>query len=180
LKSYDIGIIQFEAYIYAVGRSINIPVMKILICLICILISACHAARSSRTDSVQKQNTQAAVCDQAIKYTGTPSEQEKEEDEAGIDRVTLIVNPAKALISVIVQDSVKIFDMEIVTVKCNLNKNLTEGEAIYQGFIIQRDGKRTPSTFKLKSENGAFIMTTPESEAAGKYAFQMQKWEILK
>ena len=154
--------------------------MKIVYWLLCVLLSACHAARNPRTELAQREKTPLSVCDQAIKYTVTIPEQEKDEEEAGIDRVSLIVNPAKALISVIVQDSVRLFDMEIATIKCNLNKNLTEGEAIYQGFIIQRDGKRTPSTFKLKSENGAFIMTTPESEAAGKYVFEMQKWEFLK
>ena len=96
-----------------------------------------------------------SVCEQAIKYSGTLSKEDREEDEQGITSSAIIVNPATKLVSVIVQDSVRLFDMEIVTINCNFNKNLSEGEAIYQGFIIQKDGSRTPSTIKLKAIDGA-------------------------
>ena len=93
-----------------------------------------------------------------------------------------IINPAAKTISLESsppnQDRVS-FNTEIETYDCSFNSDLTNGEALYKGYITRSNGNKDRVFLKMEFKDGSFITSSGDPDKPGEFIMFINKWEVI-
>jgi hypothetical protein len=95
----------------------------------------------------------------------------------------IIINPSTRVISLTTEPPERgkvSFDTVIESIDCNLNAEITEGQAIYSGYIKQEDGRTTKAIIKVEAKDGSLTISNADPEEEATIFFVVSKWEIVK
>ncbi|MCS3801466.1 hypothetical protein [Niastella sp. OAS944] len=157
-------------------KRIFMPLMASGICII--LLSAC---KSTKTPQARPNLTEAtSKCDQPIKYYSEKIRSANGQETSFNTEVT--INPLNKLINLVSeppnQDKVA-FTVVIESIDCNFNADHTVGQALYHGYINQKDGTTTKIILKLEANDGILTISQGNPEEKGDYVIIISKWEIV-
>ena len=138
-------------------------------------IAACkHSKVLQSNPPVEK-----SMCDQTIRYYSDKIKEMNGSQEI-FASTEIVVNPSTKIISVSTEHNGEkdSFEMEVESNECNLNSDLTTGQAIYNGNV-QKDGIKTKGALKIEVTDGVIVITgyDPDNNESG-IIFQITKWEI--
>jgi len=143
--------------------------------LLLFTITACKHSKVLQNNKPAEKN----MCDQTIRFYSDKIKELNSSQEISANS-EIVINPSTNIISVSTEfngekDS---FEMEVESNECNLNNNLTAGQAIYNGNV-QKGESKTKGSIKIEATDGAIVITgyNPEKENEG-IIFQITKWEI--
>lgn len=158
-------------------KRIFMPLLALGFCII--LLSAC---KSTKTTQAQPNQTQAtSKCNQPIKYYSEKIRSTNGQETSFNTEVT--INPLNKLISLVSeppnQNKVE-FTIVIENIDCNFNADHTVGQALYHGYINQKDGTTTKMILKLEANDGILTITEANPDKPGQYVVVVSKWEIVK
>lgn len=148
---------------------------------LCIGLSIFSACRSIKATPAQTANqSQTSKCDQTIKYYS-----EKVIMPAGQEmnfHTEITVNPSGRLINLMSeppnQEKVN-FTIVIESIDCNFNAEYTVGQALYHGYINQKDGTTTDIILKLEANNGVLSFSKANPEKDEEMVMIVSQWEIV-
>jgi hypothetical protein len=95
----------------------------------------------------------------------------------------IIINPSARVISLTSEppEQGKVsFETVIESIDCKLNSDLTEGQAIYNGYIKQKDGSSTKAILKVEAKDGNLTIANGDPEHHAPFLIVVSKWEIVK
>ena len=143
------------------------------------LFLACKSTKPAQTQKAGQSET--SKCDQTIKYY---SEKIKTPGGQEINCQTEItVNPSGRLISLQSeppnQEKVT-FTIVIESIDCNFNADHTVGQALYHGYINQKDGTTTKIILKLEANDGILSFSKANPEKEEEMVVMVSQWEIVK
>lgn len=143
------------------------------------LIAACKSTKTPQ--SVPNIQTEAtSKCDQPIKYYSEKIRSTNGQETSFNTEIT--INPLNKLISLVSeppnQEKVA-FTMVIESTDCNFNADHTVGQALYHGYINQKDGTTTKIILKLEANDGVLTISQGNPEEKGDYVIIISKWEIV-
>lgn len=145
-----------------------------------ILLSAC---KSSKTPQAQPnaQTEATGKCNQPIKYYSEKIRSTNGQETSFNTEVT--INPLNKVISLVSeppnQEKVA-FTVVIENIDCNFNADHTGGQALYYGYINQKDGTTTKIVIKLEANNGVLTISQGNPEGTADFVIIVSKWEIVK
>jgi hypothetical protein len=144
-----------------------------------ILLLAC---KSTKTPQAQPANqTESSKCDQPIKYYSEKIRYANGQETSFNTEVT--INPLTKLINLVSeppnQDKVA-FSIVIENIDCNFNADHTVGQALYHGYINQKNGTTTKMILKLEANDGALTISQGNPEKESDYVVIVSRWEIIK
>jgi len=157
---------------------IRLPLLAFGIGLI--LLSACKSTKTPQAQTANQTET-SNKCDQTIKYY---SEKVKTQGGQEMNFYTEItINPSSRLINLVSeppnQEKVA-FTIVIESIDCNFNDNHTVGQALYNGYINQKDGTTTKLILKLEANDGVLTFSNANPEKSEEMVVMVSRWEIVK
>jgi hypothetical protein len=143
------------------------------------LLLACKSTKTPQTQPANK--TEISKCDQPIKYYSEKIRSTNGQETSFNTEIT--INPLTKLINLVSeppnQDKVT-FNIVIENMDCNFNANHTGGQALYHGYINQKDGTTTKITIKLEANDGQLTISQGNPEKEADYIMIVSRWEIVK
>jgi hypothetical protein len=154
------------------------PLLAAGICLI--LLTTCKSTKTTQAQPAGQTET-TSTCYQPIKYYSEKVRAANGQETSFNTEIT--INPLNKLISLISeppnQDKVA-FTIVIENIDCNFNADHTVGQALYHGYINQKDGTTTKMILKLEANDGVLTFTQGNPEKEADFAVIVSKWEIVK
>lgn len=147
-----------------------------------IMSSSCRSTKITHKQAAdQSQMGAKDICNQIIKYHSEKAIMKSGEELNFITEI--IIDPSKKLINLTStppnQEKVS-FDTVIESFECNMNADLTMGQAIYTGYINQTDGQTTKAVIKVEAKDGNLSILNGEPEKESDFTLVVSKWEIIK
>ncbi|HEY8895731.1 MAG TPA: hypothetical protein VIM79_12990 [Niastella sp.] len=143
------------------------------------LLLACKSTKTPQAQPVTQ--TETSKCDQPIKYYSEKIRHANGQETSFNSEVT--INPLTKLINLVSeppnQDKVA-FSIVIENIDCNFNADHTVGQALYHGYINQKDGTTTKIVLKLEANDGVLTFSQGNPEKESDYVMIVSKWEIIK
>lgn len=143
-----------------------------------VLLSACKSSKSPQAQSNQTATT--SKCDQPIKYYSDKIRSANGQETNLNTEIT--INPLNKLITMVSeppnQDKVA-FTIVIENIDCNFNADHTIGQALYHGYINQKDGTTTKMILKLEANDGVLTISQGNPEKGFEFVVIVSKWEIV-
>lgn len=157
--------------------------LPITLCIGVLFFSACKSAQITRETATQNKAA-ISTCDQVIKYYSELIRMTNGEPDVKV-MTEIIINPSGRVISLTSEppEQGKVsFETTIESIECNLNTGLTEGQAVYSGYIKQNDGSTTKAIIKVEAKDGNLTISNadPEKEKDAQFLIVVSKWEIVK
>jgi len=149
-----------------------------------LLFLACKATKVNQIQTTNQNPVEISMCDQTIKYYSALLRMTNGQPDVNV-KTEVIINPSAKLITLTSeppnQDKVS-FDTVIEHLECNLNAGLTEGQAVYNGYIKQEDGNTTKAIIKVEAKDGSLTISNADPEKANdaQFLIVVSKWEIVK
>jgi hypothetical protein len=144
------------------------------------LATACKSAKTPQTQAAT-QTASIGKCDQTIKYYSEKIKSTTGQETSFNTEIT--VNPQSRLINIVSeppnQEKVA-FSIVIESIDCDFNNDYTVGQALYHGYINQKDGTTTKMILKLEANDGALTFSQANPEKEGEFIVIVSKWEIVK
>jgi len=164
----------------------NTKLLKVLMGIGLVGLVACKPAQvfqGQGTNAVKAAET-IDICNQTIKYYADNIKLVSAGKEEAVSANTEItINPSAKIISIMSeppnQDKVS-FNTVIENFDCTLNADLTDGQTIYTGYIVQTDGSSTKAIIKVEAKDGVVTISNGDTERATKMLIVVSKWEIVK
>jgi hypothetical protein len=158
----------------------RITLFQLVLCISVLFFSACKSTKITRETATQNQ-PEIGTCDQVIKYYSELIRMTNGEPDVKVI-TEVIINPSSKVISLTSEppEQGKVsFETIIESIDCKLNSDLTEGKAIYNGYIKQKDGNSTKATLKIEAKDGYLTISNgdPQHET---FIIVVSKWEIVK
>lgn len=156
--------------------------MRIFMPLLALGLTLLSACKSTKTPQSQPANqTETSKCDQPIKYYSEKIRSANGEETSFNTEIT--INPLTKLINLVSeppnQDKVE-FSIVIENIDCNFNADHTVGQALYHGYINQKDGTTTKIILKLEANDGQLTFSRGNPEKESDFIMIISKWEIIK
>lgn len=157
--------------------------MRISALFLALSLTLLAACRSTKTPQAQpaNQTETTSKCDQPIKYYSEKIRAANGEETSFNTEIT--INPLSKLINLVSQppnqDKVE-FSIVIENIDCNFNADHTVGQALYHGYINQKDGTTTKIILKLEANDGVLTFSRGNPEKEGDFIMIVSKWEIVK
>jgi hypothetical protein len=152
-----------------------------LLLVLGLALSLHPACKSSKATQAQTGNqTEAGKCGQTIKYYCEKVKMPGGEELNFHTEIT--VNPTSRLISLSSEppNNEKVtFTIVIESVDCNFNADHTIGQALYHGYINQKDGTTTKIILKLEADDGILSFSKANPEKGEEMVMIVSKWEIV-
>lgn len=163
----------------------NTKLLKVLMGIGVVGWVACKPAQVSQsqaTNAIKAPKT-IDLCNQTIKYYADNIKSVSAGEELEVSANTEItINPSAKIISILSeppnQDKVS-FNTVIENFDCNLNADLTDGQTIYTGYIVQTDGSSTKAIIKVEAKDGVLTISSSNPESVTKTLIVVSKWEIV-
>lgn len=151
---------------------------------IAITFYACTSTKTTHGETVPSAQTVRAVdvCNQTIRYYAEKIRTINGDQETNAP-TEIVINPASKTINIISEppnQSKLNFNTVIESVECNLSANITEGQAIYSGYIKQPDGTAKKAVVKVEVKDGGILISGGDTESAPKMTIAVTKWEVVK
>ncbi len=162
----------------------RITLLQLALCISVLFFSACKSTKITREQTATQQKAAISACDQVIKYYSELIKMTNGEPDVNIN-TEITINPSTRILN-LKSDQLKEgkngFDTVIESIDCNLNAELTEGQAIYSGYIKQEDGRTTKAIIKVEAKDGNLTISNadPENEKDAQFLIVISKWEIVK
>jgi hypothetical protein len=160
----------------------RIILLQVTLCIGVLFFSACKSAKITREQTATQKKTEISTCDQVIKYYSELIRMTNGEPDVKV-LTEIIVNPSARVISLTTEPPERgkvSFDTVIESIDCNLNADLTEGQAIYSGYIKQEDGRTTKAMLKVEAKDGSLTISNADAEKEASILIVVSKWEIVK
>ena len=142
-----------------------------------VLLSAC---KSTKTPQTVPNNQTESMCNQPIKYYSEKIRSANGQETSFNTVIT--INPLNKLITMVSeppnQDKVA-FTIVIENIDCNFNADHTIGQALYHGYINQKDGTTTKMFLKLEANDGVLTISQGNPEKGSEFVVVVSKWEII-
>lgn len=157
--------------------------MRIFMPLLALSLSLFPACKSTQTPQAQpaNQTETTSKCDRPIKYYSEKIRSANGEETSFNTEIT--INPLSKLINLVSeppnQDKVE-FSIVIENIDCNFNADHTVGQALYHGYINQKDGTTTKVILKLEANDGQLTFSRGNPEKESDFIMIVSKWEIIK
>jgi hypothetical protein len=159
-------------------RISSLPFLTAGICLT--LLSACKSTQNTQAQTAGQTETTSG-CDRPIKYYSEKIRGANGQETSFNTEIT--INPLNKLISLVSeppnQDKVE-FTIVIENIDCNFNADHTVGQALYHGYINQKNGTTTKMILKLEANDGVLTFTQGNPEKESDFVVIVSKWEIVK
>ena len=144
-----------------------------------VLLSACESSKTAQAHPAQTETT--SKCNQPIKYYSEKIRSANGEETSFNTEIT--INPLSKLINLVSeppnQDKVA-YTIVIENIDCNFNADHTVGQALYHGYINQKDGTTTKVILKLEANDGQLTFSRGNPEKESDFIMIVSKWEIIK
>lgn len=144
-----------------------------------LLFSACKSTKPPQTQAAG-QTASTGKCDQTIKYYSEKIKTTTGEETSF--NTEIIINPQNRLINLVSeppnQEKVA-FTVEIERIDCDFNADHTAGQALYHGYINQKEGTTTQMILKLEANDGVLTFSRANPEKEGEFIVIVSKWEIV-
>lgn len=156
--------------------------LQVVLSVCLFAFSACKSVKESQIQATNQKPSSETIstCDQTIKYFSDKIIAEGQEVGA---KTEIVINSSAKQISLTSeppsQERVN-FDTVIESIDCNLNSDLTEGKAIYKGYIKQIDGTTTNAIIKLEAKDGNLTISNGDYERKSDFIIVVSKWEVVK
>lgn len=142
------------------------------------IFSACKSTKQTQT---VKQTENNSMCDQTIKYYS-----EKAKFAGGQEtnfNTEITINPSNRMISLVSEppNQQKVtFSIVIESIDCNFNAEHMNGQALYNGYINQKDGTTTKMILRLEANNGILTFSRANPDKEDDMVVIVSKWEFVK
>jgi hypothetical protein len=157
---------------------IPMPLLALGICLT--LLPACKSTKTPQAHPANQTET-TSKCGQPIKYYSEKLRSTNGQETSFNTEIT--INPLTRLINLVSeppnQDKVE-FSIVIENIDCNFNADHTVGQALYYGYINQKNGTTTKIIIKLEATDGVLTITEANPEKQADFIMIVSKWEIVK
>jgi hypothetical protein len=157
-------------------KKIFMPLLALGFCIT--LFSACKSTKTPQAQPNLAETT--SKCNQPIKYYSEKIRSANGQETSFNTEVT--INPLNKLISLVSeppnQDKVA-FTIVIENIDCNFNADHTVGQALYHGYINQKDGTTTKIILKLEANDGVLTISQGNPEKESEFVVIVSKWEIV-
>jgi hypothetical protein len=160
----------------------RITLLQVILCIGVLFFSACKSTRVNQKQITRQNQVEINMCDQTIKYYSELIKMTNGQPDVNIN-TEIIINPSTRILSLSSEEPEKGkggFDTVIESIECNLNAGLTEGQAIYNGYIKQEDGSTTKAIIKVEAKDGSLTISNADTEIEAPYFIVVSKWEIVK
>jgi hypothetical protein len=153
-----------------------------LILVLCIGLALVAACKSTKTPQTQAagQTPSTGKCDRTIKYYSEKIKSTTGQETSFNTEIT--INPQSRLINIVSeppnQEKVA-FSIVIESIDCDFNADHTVGQALYHGYINQKDGTTTKMILKLEANDGVLTFSQANPEKEGEFIVIVSKWEIV-
>ena len=140
------------------------------------------ACKSTKTPQAQPaRQTETSKCNRPIKYYSEKIRSANGEETSFNTEIT--INPLSKIINLVSeppnQDKVA-FTIVIENIDCNFNTDYTVGQALYYGYINQKDGTTTKMILKLEATDGRLTISQGYPEKGTDFIMIVSRWEIVK
>lgn len=147
-----------------------------------LLFLGCKATKVNQKQTTKQNKVEVSMCGQTIKYYSELIKMTNGQPDVNAN-TEIIINPSAKLITLTSeppnQDKVS-FDTVIEHLDCNLNTGITEGLAVYYGYIKQKDGGTTKAIIKVEAKDGSLTISNGDPEKNAEFLMVVSKWEIVK
>jgi hypothetical protein len=162
----------------------RITLFQLVLCISILFFSACKSAKVTHAQKNNQNQVEINMCDQTIKYYSELIKMTNGQPDVNIN-TEITINPSTRIIKLASEEPDKGkggFDTLIESIDCNLNAGLTEGQAVYNGYIKQEDGSTTKAIIKVEAKDGSLTISNADPERANDAPFLIviSKWEIVK
>jgi hypothetical protein len=144
------------------------------------LLLACKSTKTPQAQPANQTET-TSKCDQPIKYYSEKIRSANGQETSF--NTEIIINPLTRLINLVSeppnQDKVE-YSIVIENIDCNFNADHTGGQALYHGYINQKNGTTTKMTIKLEANDGQLTISQGNPEKESDFVMIVSKWEIVK
>lgn len=156
---------------------------QVVLTIVLLVFIACKSVKPSQEQvSTKEQVTETTgMCEQTIKYYIDKFVMIKDGQEINVPTV-IVVHPKAKFIGLTSEppNQGKVsFDTEIESYDCDFNKDLTQGQTIYRGYIKQEDGTRTTAVLKFEAKGGELTISNGDPNVPVDYIMRVTKWEII-
>ena len=152
-----------------------LPILSALL----IAFIACKSAKNSQATKPQTETVNR--CNQVIKYYSDKVKMLKDGSIINMN-TEITISPSSKVISIEGtppdQEKVK-FDTEIETYDCSFNSDLTNGEAVYRGYITRSNGNKDKVFIKIEYKDGGLISSSADPDKPGDFIMFINKWEVV-
>ncbi len=144
-----------------------------------LLFSACKSTKTPQAQSAG-QTAAAGKCDKTIKYYSEKIKTTTGQESSFNTEIT--INPQNRLINIVSeppnQEKVA-FTAIIERIDCDFNADHTVGQALYHGYINQKDGTTTKLIIKLEANDGVLTFSQANPEKEGEFIVIVSRWETV-
>ena len=154
--------------------------LQLALCIGVLFFSGCKSTKVTQGQKTTQKQVEISMCDQTIKYYSEKLMTGGLEINASTE---IIINPSTRLISLtseVPNEPRAAFETVIEGIDCNLKAGLTEGQAIYRGYLNQKGGNTTKTTIKVEAKDGSLTISNADTEKRDPFVFVVSKWEIVK
>jgi len=154
-------------------RQLFIPVLALII------LSGCASPRNSQITNTTNQNI--SICDKTVRYTIEKVKMIEGGNEIKT-HAEITVDPLSKNINLNGDDpesGKKSFDAQIESIECRLNKDLTDGQSTYKGYIKQNDGRKTRSTMTIEFKGNQLVISGTTDNRPSNVYMIIDHWEIV-
>ena len=146
------------------------------------------ACKSTKISNGQVSNSKQVVattskCDQTMRYYADKLKKVKGGEQEINANTVIVINPSTKLISLTSeppnQEKVN-FETVIESFDCSFNTDMTAGQALYKGYIKQKDGTTTIAIIKLEAKDGGLTLSNADPENEGALIMIITKWEVVR
>ena len=146
---------------------------------IMIALGGCSSAKKSQITNHTNQNT--SICDRIIRYTIEKVKMIEDGSEIKA-HAEITINPFSKNIYLKADDPEsgdKTFDTEIESIECSLNETLTKGQAIYKGYIKQKDGKKSWTILTIGFKDDQLVINGTGDDGPSNIYMIIDRWEVV-
>jgi hypothetical protein len=144
----------------------------------------CQSTRLSGRKTLESQQALTIrKCDQTIRYYSEKIKGSKTGQEI-MAHTEIVISPSSKLINLKSEapnEEKADFNTVIETFDCDFNSDLTEGQAVYHGYIKQENGTTTKTTIRIEAKDGGIIIigSDPGHTDADQMVIVVSKWEVV-
>jgi hypothetical protein len=156
--------------------------LQVTLCIGALFFSACKSTKVNQKQTTRQNQAEISICDQTIKYYSELIKMTNGQPDVNIN-TEITINPSTRILHLSTEEPEKGkggFDTVIESIECNLNAGLTEGQAIYNGYIKQEDGNSKKAKIKVEAKDGSLTISNADAEKEAPYFIVVSKWEIVK
>lgn len=132
----------------------------------------------------KSQSIDNNVCAKVIKYQINKIAVLSDGKEYKTD-VKIVIDPSQKKIHLTSESEKKkktiSFITEITSIKCDFAEDLKTGSAVYSGYTIQSDGRKSNSRIEMVAKNGELTIyeSDPSAGREPKFYWIVSKWEYV-